>query len=210
MNAFSVGTSNNSAIAVSDGIIRYLSWREVAGVLAHEMSHIRNNDLRLLSLADFMTRITSILSFFGQILIILYLPLVFFSKANMPLMPILLLIFAPSLSIFLQLALSRTREFNADLGAAHLTGDPAGLASALIKMDQYDQSIWHYILFPGRKPQHPSILRTHPHTEERLKRLRSLDKEQIKPFMDLDNEKKMPVQFIQEDESRWNRLSSWQ
>jgi heat shock protein HtpX len=206
MNAFSVGTSGGSAIAVSDGIIRFLSWREVAGVLAHEISHIQNSDLRLLSLADLMTRITSILSFFGQVLIILYLPLAFFSKSNLPLVPILLLIFAPSLSVLLQLALSRTREFNADLGAARLTGDPEGLASALKKMDQFDQNIWDYILLSGRKPRHPSFLRTHPHTKERLERLMSLDQEASEPFMDLENENKFPDHFAREDQRpRWFR-----
>jgi heat shock protein HtpX len=205
MNAFSVGTSSSSAIAVSDGIIRYLSWREIAGVLAHEMSHIRNNDLKLLSLADLMSRITSLLSFFGQILIVLYLPLAFFSKADIPLMPIVLLIFAPSLSMLLQLALSRAREFSADLGAAYLTGDPAGLASALKKMDQYEQSVWDFIIFPGRKHAHPSLLRTHPHTKRRLERLMSVADGESKPFMDLDSPGRLDEHFPQrEGMPQWN------
>ena len=74
MNAFSVGSASSSAIALSDGLIRYLSWREMSGVLAHEISHIRNNDLRLHALADLMTRITSLFSFLGQVLLVFYRP----------------------------------------------------------------------------------------------------------------------------------------
>jgi heat shock protein HtpX len=174
MNAFSVGSAKGSAIALSDGIMRYLGRREIAGVLAHEITHIKNNDLRLHALADLMTRVTSLLSFLGQALIILYLPMVFFSKTDIPLIPILLLIFAPSLSVLLQLALSRTREFDADLGSAELTGDPTALASALQKMDHYERGMWDIVYLPGRKQSHPSILRTHPNTKERMERLSAL------------------------------------
>jgi len=205
MNAFSVGSSTNSAIAVSDGIIRNLSLREITGVMAHEISHIHNNDLKLLSLADLMTRITSTLSFIGQILIVLYLPLVYFSRVSIPLIPILLLIFAPSLSILMQFALSRAREFNADLGAAHLTGDPHGLASALEKMDQYDKNIWEYI-FPVKKQSHPSLLRTHPNTKERVDRLRPLSQDEKKIIIasGMDEKEKVPQYKPLEEEARGN------
>jgi len=204
MNAFSVGSSMNSAIAVSDGIIRNLSWRELTGVMAHEISHIHNNDLKLLSLADLMTRITSTLSFLGQILIVLYLPLVYFSRISIPLIPIVLLILAPFLSILLQLALSRAREFNADLGAAKLTGDPRALASALEKMDRYDKNIWEYV-FPVRKQSHPSLLRTHPNTRERLNRLRPLSQDDRKIIIDFDmDEMKKVSQYKSiEEEPKW-------
>ncbi|HOJ14248.1 MAG TPA: zinc metalloprotease HtpX [Deltaproteobacteria bacterium] len=171
MNAFSVGTPRASAIALSDGLLRTLSWREIAGVLAHEVSHIKNNDLRIHALADLMTRVTSTLSFIGQVLIVFYLPMAVFSDARVPLAPILLLIFAPTVSMLLQLALSRTREFDADLGAAELTGDPGGLASALRKMESLERRFWPYVFFPARKGLQPSLLRTHPHTEERIRRL---------------------------------------
>jgi heat shock protein HtpX len=174
LNAFSVGSAKGSGIALSDGIMRYLGRSEIAGVLAHEITHIKNNDLRLHALADLMTRITSLLSFLGQALMILYLPMVFFSKTDIPLIPILLLIFAPSLSALLQLALSRTREFDADLGSAELTGDPMALASALQKMDHYERGIWDIVYLSGHKKSHPSLLRTHPHTKERLERLSAL------------------------------------
>jgi heat shock protein HtpX len=182
MNAFSVGVRENSAIAVSDGIIRHLNRREISGVLAHEVGHIANNDLRLHALADIMTRITSTLSFFGQILILFYLPLALFSQTHISLVLILLLIFAPTLSMMLQLALSRTREFNADLTAARLSGDPMGLASALKKMDTYERSIWDIIFLPGRKVPQPSLLRTHPHTKERVEKLMRLAQDESMTF----------------------------
>ncbi len=174
MNAFSVGSSRGSAIAVTDGIIRFLSRRELRGVLAHEMTHIKNNDLRLHALADLMTKVTGTFSFIGQALMVFYLPMAIFSQVVIPLLPIALLIFAPGLSMLLQLALSRTREFDADLGAAGLTGDPMGLASALQKMEGYERSIWDVMYLPGRRKAHPSLMRTHPHTKERYERLASL------------------------------------
>jgi len=178
MNAFSVGSQRSSAIALSDGLIRLLSTRELAGVLAHEISHIKNNDLRLHALADMMTRVTSMLSFFGQVLIVFYLPMIFFADAQIPLFFILTLIFAPALSVLLQLALSRTREFDADLSAVRLTNDPKGLASALQKMESYDRSIWDILVKPGKKDPHPSILRTHPYTLKRIERIMQLSQTQ--------------------------------
>lgn len=171
MNAFSVGSGKNFAIALSDGLIRYLSSREIAGVLAHEISHIMNKDLRLHTFADMMTRITSLFSFFGQILLVFYLPMVLLSDVHVPLLFIAVLIFAPSLSVLLQLALSRTREFDADLTAVRLTGDPEGLASALQKMDNYEKTVWDMFVLPGRNNPHPSILRTHPYTGKRIARI---------------------------------------
>lgn len=175
MNAFSVGTKTNSAIALSDGLIRYLTTRELAGVLAHEISHIRNNDLKLHTYADMMSRITSLFSFFGQFLLLLYIPMFFFSGARIPLFFILLLVFAPTLSVLLQLALSRTREFVADATAVHLSRDPKGLASALVKMDNHEKNIWDSFMLRGRNDPHPSILRTHPHTRDRIERLMRLE-----------------------------------
>ena len=182
MNAFSVGSRQDSAIALSDGLIRNLTWREITGVLAHEVSHIANNDLRLHTLANIMTKITSTLSFFGQVLILFYLPIAIFSEARISFAFILLLIFAPTVSMLLQLALSRTREFDADLTAARLTGDPMGLATALKRMDTKQRSLWDMLFIPGRKvSQYPSVLRTHPHTRERVDKLMSMAPEEPRP-----------------------------
>lgn len=78
------------------------------------------------------------------------------------------------LSALLQLALSRTREFDADLEAARLTGDPEGPASALAKLAYSQHGFLEHVLLPGRRLPDPSLLRTHPTTAERINRLRDL------------------------------------
>jgi len=132
INAFAVGTREKSAIAITDGLIRTLDWRELVGVLAHELSHIRNNDIRVMGLADMASRFTSTLSTIGQILLLLNLPLILFSEHHINWWAVLILLFAPQISALAQLGLSRVREYDADLNAALLTGDPEGLARALV------------------------------------------------------------------------------
>jgi len=193
MNAFSVGNRDDSAIAITNGIVRFLNWREIAGILGHEVGHIQNNDLWLYSIADVLSRITSLLSLFGQLLIVLYFPLLLFSQMRISLLFIVLLIFAPALSILMKLSLSRTREFDADLTAVKLTGDTLGLASALKKMEQYQRSIWDALFMLGRNVPEPSMLRTHPHTEKRIERLLSL--EEGEPFMHERGENILPSHF---------------
>jgi heat shock protein HtpX len=174
LNAFAVGSRDDAAIALTDGLIRTLSPRELAGVLAHELSHVRNNDLWIMSLADLMSRLTSLLSWLGQFLLILNLPVLLMGGVAVPWLLVLVLIFAPTLMALLQLALSRAREHDADLDAATLTRDPRGLASALAKLDRLQGRYWEEILLPGRRMPEPSLLRTHPPTEERIARLLAL------------------------------------
>jgi Zn-dependent protease with chaperone function len=170
VNAFAVGSRREAAVAVTDGLLRALSLREIIGVLAHELSHIRNNDLRVMGLADLMSRLTNMLSLFGQLLLFVNLPLMLAPGVQVSWWAILLLIFAPHLSLLAQLGLSRTREYDADLNAAALTGDPEGLASALAKIERRQRRLLDF-LFPGRGLPEPSWLRTHPPTEERIRRL---------------------------------------
>lgn len=174
LNAFAVGSRSAAAIAVTDGLLRTLSVRELAGVLAHEVGHIRNNDLWIMNLADTMARVTGWLSYFGMFLLILNMPLMMSGSAVVPWVLVLMLVFAPTFMSLLQLALSRAREFDADLSAAELSGDPLGLASALEKLERYQGRFWEEIWFPGRRIPEPSLLRTHPPTEERVRRLLEL------------------------------------
>ena len=174
LNAFAVGSPEQSAIAVTDGLLRQLETRELVGVLAHEVSHIRNNDLWVMGLADLFSRATSLLSLLGQFLLLLNLPLLLMSQVTVSWLAILLLIFAPNLSALAQLALSRTREYDADLNAARLTGDPEGLARALAKIERAQGGLLERILLPGRRIPDPSLLRTHPQTKERVARLMEL------------------------------------
>lgn len=174
LNAFAVGNPRQSAIAVTDGLLRQLDLRELVGVLAHEMSHIRNNDLWVMGLADMFSRTTSILSLMGQLLLLLNIPLLLVGTATINLWVILLLILAPTLSAIAQLALARTREYDADLNAAWLTGDPEGLARALLKIEQMQGGWLERIFLPGRRVPDPSLLRSHPKTSDRVERLISL------------------------------------
>lgn len=172
-NAFAIGSPRDAALAVTDGLVRGLTPRELVGVLAHEIAHVANNDLWVMGLADMMSRQTSLLSLFGQLLLLVNLPLML-GGGGLSWMAILLLIFAPQISALAQLALSRTREFHADLNAARLTGDPEGLAAALAKIDRATSSVWERIFLPGRRVPEPSLLRTHPPVEQRIERLLSL------------------------------------
>lgn len=174
LNAFAVGNSRESAIAVTDGMLRRLDLRELAGVLAHEVSHIRNDDLWIMGLADTISRLTRLMSMLGMMLLLFSLPALMTDGAEVPWLLVALLVFAPTLAALMQLALSRTREFDADLDAARLTGDPVGLASALAKLERYQGRLWESVLMPGRRIPDPSLLRTHPETEERIQRLLAL------------------------------------
>ena len=177
MNAFATGLKSSSYVVLSDGLLRALTPRELAGVMAHEVSHIRNNDMWVMGIADMFSRLTSFLSTAGQFMFIFGLGLYMFGEKNIPFVGLLILIFAPVLSSLLQLGLSRTREYDADLGAVELTHDPRGLASALSKLEKIQGGLMEKILLPGRKQQQPSLLRTHPQTQDRIERLLALEGE---------------------------------
>jgi heat shock protein HtpX len=128
-----------------------------------------------MGLADLFSRMTSWFSSVGQILLVINLPLTMFSEYAVSWAAILILVLAPTLSALMQLALSRIREYDADLGATELTGDPRGLALALAKMERYQGRFIEQIFFPGRRVPDPSLLRTHPPTQERIERLLELE-----------------------------------
>lgn len=174
LNAFATSGGRVSVIGLSNGLLRHLTLEELAGVLAHEISHLRHQDLRLMSFADLLTRLTHWLSLAGQWLLLLSLPLLFLGAYQLNWLLVLILIFAPSLSALLQLALSRSREFNADLGAAELLGTPLPLAAALSKMARYQSGQERSLFWPRRRVAEPSLLRTHPDSAERIRRLLDL------------------------------------
>lgn len=174
LNAFTVGSRGAYAVAVTDGLLRRLSLRELIGVLAHEVSHIRNNDIWIMGLADTVSRLTRFMSLAGVLLLLLNLPLLLLRFGSFPWLLVGLLIFAPTIGSLLQLALSRTREYDADLDAAGLTGDPEGLAAGLDRLERYQGRFWEELVLPGRRIPEPSVLRTHPPTAERIRRLLSI------------------------------------
>lgn len=173
-NAFAMGNPRDSVICITDGLLRLLDSRELTGVLAHEVAHVANRDLWLMGVADVMSRAVSLASWVGQVILLLNLPLLMSGAAYVPWHIPLVLVFSPTIMALLQLALSRTREFDADRGAVDLTGDPEGLGSALLKLERRVGRFWEDIFLPGRRIPEPSLLRTHPPTGERIRRLREL------------------------------------
>lgn len=177
MNAFAAGTPEKPAIALTEGLLRRLSLREIAGVIAHEMSHIRNNDLEVLGLADLVTRFLQLLSYVAVVLAVINLYTGLRGVEAVSWWAILLLYVSPAISNLLQLGLSRTREFDADREAVSITGDALGLASALRRLETYTGHFWEDLMLPvpARRVPQPSILRSHPANQDRINRLLSLD-----------------------------------
>lgn len=173
INAFAVGNRRHAAIALTHGLLESLPPRELAGVLAHETAHIAHGDLRVMGLADYVSRLTSLFALLGQFLLLFSLPSLMTGGAVLNWWGFVLLIFSPHLAMLSQLGLSRVREFDADLTAAALTGDPRGLAAALARIERGSRS-WRSVFMPGWGNPEPSWLRTHPETEERIRRLLEL------------------------------------
>lgn len=174
LNAFAVGTRRRSAIALTEGLVRRLQLRELTAVLAHEISHIRNGDLWIMGLADGITRIARVLSMSAVVLMLLNIVSVLTGGPVMSWAGLLLLYLMPAASGLLQQALSRTREYDADLDGVTLTGDAAALASALTKLEADLGHPWEDLVYGMRRVPQPSILRSHPTTAERVRRLQSV------------------------------------
>lgn len=172
LNAFATGSREDSAVALTDGLLRSLTLRELAAVLAHEIAHVAADDLKVMNLADVVGRLTALLSLAGQALLIAMLPAAALRGYEPPLDLVAVLILAPMLSLLLQLALSRTREYQADLAGAELVGDPAALASALDKLERLQGGWMERMFMAGGRV--PKWLRTHPPTAERIRRLAAL------------------------------------
>jgi len=207
LNAFAVGSREDSALAITDGLLRSMNLRQIAGILAHEISHIRSGDLRVMALADVLSRLTSFMSMMG----LLGIPAFLGAGIQIPWLGLLLLIFAPTIGGLLQLGLSRTREYDADLEGAALTGDPAGLASALQTLERRQGNLWEGLLPGGRIPD-PSLLRTHPHTEDRIRRLLSLSPSGV-PQIVVAPERPKPgpsiVPAVRNPRIHWPRMGIW-
>jgi heat shock protein HtpX len=172
--AFTIGGGDAATIALSEGLVCEMTAREIRGILAHEIVHVRNGDLALMQLAMVVGQLTRVISQIAFLLVFFGLLLRTVSATSFPLVPLLVLAVAPLGVGLLQLALSRTREGEADLEAAELTGDPHGLASALAKLRRREQ-----MLLRGRVPaavplRVPALFRDHPATEERIQALLSM------------------------------------
>lgn len=175
VNAFSMGRPDRAAIALTEGLMRRLSLTEAGAVLAHEVSHIRNGDLKAMARADMVARLAQVMWVSALVLLTVSLPGYLYGQSRMPWLAILLLFVAPALVNLLQLAISRRREFDADLDAVRLTGDPRAVAAALAHIECYQGSLAEDFLLPSRRIPMPSLLRAHPSTQARLARLERIE-----------------------------------
>lgn len=181
LNAFATGRDEQAVVAVTHGLLQHMNNREIAGVLAHELSHIKHKDVWVMGLADVFSRLTNTMGQVGQFMLLFSLGSILLGGAALlPWSAVAVLMLAPMGSTLLQLALSRTREYEADIGAVRITGDPAGLASALKKVEKAKKG-WLQAVMPGRKIPEPAMLRTHPPTDERIERLMALTGQQGVP-----------------------------
>jgi heat shock protein HtpX len=155
-------------------MLRQLNSRELSGILAHEISHISSNDIMLMMIANVISRLTSIMAFAGFLLVWIYIPMFIFTSEQVPWLLLIILMTAPTFSALMQLALSRTREFNADAAAAKLGGDPLGLASALAKIERYQGGWFERMFTPSQHMREPVFFRTHPLMTDRIARLKEL------------------------------------
>ena len=169
--AFTIASGDAAAIVLSDALLQTMNALQMRGILAHEIIHLRNGDLTLMQLAVVVRRLTRVLSQIAFLLVFLGLVLRAVSAGAFPLLPLMVLALAPLGINLLQLALARTREAEADFEAAELTGDPLGLASALIKMRDEERALLRN-RYPGSALLRvPSLFRDRPATEERIQRL---------------------------------------
>jgi heat shock protein HtpX len=183
-NAFATGRNpEHAAVAVTEGLMRICSWDEIQGVLAHEISHVGNRDILIGSVA---AGIATAISFVANMAMwgAMFGGGRDDDREGNPLILLLTALLAPMAAGLLQMALSRSREFEADRSGARLLGTGEPLARALeklevaakqIPMDIAPAQAQAYIINPltGRKVQFANLFRTHPDTAERVARLRS-------------------------------------
>jgi len=185
-NAFATGRSpEKGAVAVNTGLLDMMSEREVAGVIAHELAHIRNRDTLIMTMTATLAGAIGMLAQFGFM----------FGGGRSsdgrsnpfgPIGTILLIILAPIAAMIVQMAVSRQREYEADRAAAEITGDPQGLASALLRLEGYKQgrvneaaeanpaSAHLFIVNPLSGLRMDGLFSTHPATANRVAALEEI------------------------------------
>lgn len=175
--AFVTGDRHSSALALSHGILTALDYDELAGVIAHELSHIAHNDNRIMWFSEITVKMVNLLSFVGQVMVLINLPAIFAGERHVSLVLLVVVVVSPVMAVLLQLSLLRTREFAADTGSAELMGSPGPLIRALQKLEG-DQRLRFMRWMVGRHEQRGhTLIRTHPPVRERIRRLRKLEVE---------------------------------
>jgi heat shock protein HtpX len=178
-NAFATGRNpQNGVVAVTTGILGLLDERELRGVLAHELAHVRNRDVLVATVAASIATAITYLGHMGM----------FFGGGSRdedgeganPITMLMMALLAPIAAMFVQLAISRSREFHADETGARVSGDPAALASALRKLHSRAERVpGHvapataslFIVNPFSSRGLSKLMSTHPDPQERIERL---------------------------------------
>ncbi|WP_127714001.1 M48 family metalloprotease [Halobacteriovorax sp. HLS] len=172
-NALAVGEDDSAGIGISEGLLRTLSHAELRGVLAHEVSHIRNRDHKVLKVIHIAYSMSSFISFSVNIILILSLPLILTGRVQFSGILILFVLLCPNLIQLLALAFMRNTELKADLCAVELTEEPEALASALLKINKFQKSRMKQF-FIHKTHHRDHWLDTHPSPIRRIKRLNKL------------------------------------
>lgn len=184
-NAFATGRNpEHAAVAATTGILRLLSRRELRGVMAHELAHVKNRDILTSTISATVAGAISALAQFGM----------FFGgdreRPNM-IVQLVIMILAPLAATLIQMAISRAREFGADRGGAEISGDPEALAAALRKIEAYargtpmetadlhPETAQMMIINPLSGGDLAGLFSTHPATEQRVARLLELARRAI-------------------------------
>jgi heat shock protein HtpX len=189
-NAFATGRNpENAAVAATTGILRVLSNRELRGVMAHELAHVKHRDILISTVAATMAGAISALANFAM----------FFGgrdadgRPHNPIASLMVAILAPMAASLIQMSISRAREYEADRGGAEISADPEALARALEKIHAYSQGVPFHaverhpetaqmmILNPLTAGGLAQLFSTHPPTEERVARLMSMAKNGVYP-----------------------------
>jgi len=183
-NAFATGRDEkHAAVAVTEGILAILNEKELRGVLAHELSHIKNRDILIGTIAATMAGAISMLANMA------HWGMIFGGRSSddrgggHPIVALLMIIIAPLAAMLVQMAISRSREFGADATGAMISGDPLSLANALRKLERGAQRIpmeanpataHMFIVNPLTGGGLMTLFSTHPPMEERIRRLESM------------------------------------
>jgi heat shock protein HtpX len=181
-NAFATGRDpEHAAVAATTGIMRMLSERELRGVMAHELAHVKHRDTLISTISATIAGAISSIAQFGML----------FSGGGRdrgvhPAVALLIMIVAPLAAMLIQMAISRAREFEADKGGAEISGDPEALASALKKIhdyahqipmdtaEQHPETAQMMIINPLSAGGLKGLFSTHPQTEERVAKLMAM------------------------------------
>jgi heat shock protein HtpX len=181
-NAFATGRDpKHSAVAVTEGIMRLLNNRELEAVISHEISHVKNRDVLIATIAAVMAGVVTSIAHWAS----------YFGSARdeegrqmNPIFTILLMLLAPIAASLINLAISRSREFEADASGAHICGHPEALASALAKIEQTTQQVPMnnlnpalsslFLIMPRPETWFAGLFSTHPPTAERIARLQQM------------------------------------